>query len=64
MTSKEKAMNQFFDSEIQSELESLGLQTLQGFWRLEKLLEEIHHEQIALKEEIAALKLAAQADIS
>jgi len=57
-------MNQFFDSEIQSELESLGLQILQGFWRLERLLEEIHHEQIALKEEIAALKLAAQADIS
>ncbi len=57
-------MTQFFDSELQNELESLGLQTLQGFWRIERLLEDIHHEQIALKEQIAALKLAAQADIS
>jgi len=57
-------MNSFNEGEIQSELEYLELQTLQGFWRLEKLLEEIHHDQQLIISQMKQLKLASAADDS
>ena len=57
-------MNSFNEGEIQSELEHLELQTLQGFWRLEKLLEEIHRDQQLIISQMKQLKLASAADDS
>ena len=57
-------MNQFSDQDFHQELERLELQTLQGFWRVERLLEDIYRDQQSIIEQIEKIKLASTADNS